>query len=131
MEEIVLSDQKPLKEEKINEWEHGLRPDGNGIGTYSPTEMGYDYADFKNKINPLAGFGNVDLLLTRQTARTLYVHKASKKGSFIFGMNDTHNLIGRYGIDIMGLNQDWFDKRQNDIYRLTLVYNIKKNYKIA
>lgn len=131
VQEIVLSDQDPLKREKINEWEQGLRPDKEIIGYYSNSEMGYDYADFKNKINPRAGFGNVDLILTGQTSRSLFVKPAQKKGDYIFGMNDSHNLIGRYGMDILGLNQDWFNNRQNQIYRLTLVYNIKKNYKIA
>jgi hypothetical protein len=50
---------------------------------------------------------------------------------FLFNWNDEHNLVGRYGLDILGINQDWFDKRQKDIYRLTLTYQIKKKYKIA
>lgn len=126
VEEITLSDQKPLKNEKINEWEQGLRPDGNRIGFYRDPE----YAIFKEQINPRAD-GTVDLLLSRQTASTLFVSKGNKNGSFIFGMNDTHNLIGRYGIDILGLNQEWFNKRQNDIYRLTLVFDIKRKFRIG
>ena len=126
VEEITLSDQKPLKAEKINEWEQGLRPNGDRIGFYRDAE----YAIFKEQINPKAG-GTVDLLLSRRTASTLFVHKSNRNGSFIFGMNDTHNLIGRYGIDILGLNQEWFNKRQNDIYRLTLVFDIKRKYRIG
>lgn len=126
VEKIVLSDNKNLKEEKINEWEYGVRPDGEKIGTYRDAE----YAIFKDHINPKAN-GYVDLLLSRRTASSLFVHKGSQQSSFIFGMNDTHNLIGRYGKDILGLNQDWFNKRQNDIYRLALVYSIKTDFKIG
>lgn len=126
MEKIVLSDQKNLKEEKVNEWEQGLRPNNEKIGIYRDAE----YAIFKDQINPRAN-GYVDLLLTRQTASTLFVHQGNSKSSFIFGMTDRYNLVGKYGRDILGLNQQWFDKRQNDIYRITLVYSIKKDYKIA
>lgn len=126
MEEIVLSDQKPLKNEKINEFESGLRPNGERIGFYRDPE----YAIFKQQLNPKAD-GTVDLLLSRRTASTLFVHKGNKNGSYTFGMTDTHNLVPKYGRDILGINEDWFKKRQNDVYRLTLVFNIKKNYKIG
>lgn len=126
MEEIVLSDQKPLKEAKINEFEQGLRPNGERIGFYRDPE----YAIFKQQLNPKAD-GTVDLLLSRRTASTLFVYKGNKNGSYTFGMTDTHNLVPKYGRDILGINQDWFEKRQNDIYRLTLVFNIKKQFKIA
>jgi hypothetical protein len=46
-------------------------------------------------------------------------------------MNDQYNLVGKYGKDILGLNQETFEKRQADIYRYTLIYIIKKDYKIA
>jgi len=122
----VLSDQKTLKEEKVYEWEKGLRPNNTLIGNYRDAE----YAIFKERLNPLAN-GHVDLLYTRQTARSLFVQKGTKERGFIFGMNDVHNLVGRYGLDILGLNEETFLKRQNDIYKFTLVYKIKKDYKIA
>lgn len=124
--EIVLSDQKTLKEEKVYEWEKGLRPNNTLIGNYRDPE----YAIFKQQLNPLAN-GHVDLLYTRQTARSLFVQKGTKERGFIFGMNDVHNLVGRYGLYILGLNEETFLKRQNDIYKFTLVYKIKKDYKIA
>ena len=123
--EIVLSDQERLKEQKINEFELGLRPSGDRIGTYRDEE----YRQLKLYINPKAD-GYVDLLYTYRTARSLFVRN-EQNGKFIFGMNDVYNLVGRYGRDILGINQDWFNERQNNIYRITLVYQIKKNYKIA
>ena len=123
---IVLNDNKALKEEKIDEWELGLRPNNRLIGNYRDAE----YAIFKERLNPIA-MGHVDLLYTRQTANSLFVHKGNESGSFTFGMNDRYNLIGRYGIDIMGLNQGRFDYRQKNIYLKLLVQTIKSSYKIA
>jgi len=120
VEEIVLSDQKRLKEEKINEWEQGINPDGSKIGVYKDAE----YAIFKDNINPRAG-GYVDLLLTRGTANTLFVIPTEKR-RFKFKMFDRYNLIGRYTDSITGLNQQTFDKRQNDIYKYILIKDIKK-----
>jgi len=121
-----LSDQKRLKEEKVNEWEQGIRPNGEKIGIYRSAE----YAIFKDQINPRAN-GYVDLLLTRQTANSLFLHKANQPRAFIFGMFDRYNLVGKYGKDILGLNENTFRKRETDIYKNTLVYVIKKDYKIA
>lgn len=121
----MLSDKESLKREKINEWEQGLRPDKSIIGHYRDQE----YREYKYSQNPRAK-GNVDLLLTRGTANSLFVQSEGKR-EFIFGMNDKYNLVGNYGYDILGLNQDWFNIRQNELYRITLVYQIKKNYKIG
>ena len=115
----MLSDQEKLKEQKVNEWERGLRPDNKKIGEYRDPE----YKAFKQQFNPLAG-GYVDLLLTRQTSKTLFVRPYA--GGFIFNMNDTHNLVGRYGFDILGLNQKWFDERQKNIYKQILSFKIGK-----
>lgn len=119
MQEIILSDNATLKEEKINEWEQGLRPDNTKIGIYKDAE----YAIFKDHINPRAN-GYVDLLLTRQTASSLFVVPNSV--GFTFKMNDRHNLIGKYGDAILGLNQDYFNQRQKDVYRLTLSVEMQK-----
>ncbi len=120
VEEIVLSDQKRLKEEKIKEWEQGLIIDGVEKREYRDPE----YAIFKQQINPLAD-GYVDLMLSHQTARSLFVIPTQKRG-FLFKMNDIHNLEGRYGEGIRGFNQETFDKRQEDIYRYVLIQDIQK-----
>ena len=119
MDKIVLSDQKNLQSLKINEWEQGLRPDGSKIGVYKDAE----YAIFKDHINPRAG-GYVDLLLSRNTAKSLFVIKAQQ--GYIFNMNDQHGLVRKYGIDILGLNQESFNKRQEDVYQYALLYSLRK-----
>ena len=124
VQQIVLSDEKRLKEQKIDEFGQGVRPDGNRIGIYRDPE----YKQIKLMQNPKAD-GYVDLLYTYRTARSLFLRPYNK--GFLFNWNDEHNLVGRYGLDILGINQEWFNKRQEDIYRITLVYSIKKDYKIA
>jgi hypothetical protein len=130
---IVVSDEKVLKERKINEFTHGEKPSGEKIGTYSTSEMGQEYAYFKNQINPLAGFGNVDLLLSRSFTQKMFLNANGNNGRFIFNSTDnkTMNLKVKYGNEIMGLNQIWFSQRQKDIYRITLTYLIKTKYNIA
>jgi len=128
VEQIILSDRERLKEQKINEFERGLRPDNNRIGGYQNGE----YANEKNQMNPLAGFGNVDLIYSGSFVSKLFL-KSLKNNEFLFDSSDVKkkNLVGKYGGDIMGLNQDWFNIRQNDIYRLVLTEQIKRKYKIG
>lgn len=85
-------------------------------------------------MNPLAGFGNVDLIYSGSFVSKLFLKSYSNNPrGYIFDSTDskTDNLVGKYGLDILGLNQEWFNKRQSEIYRYTLVYQIIKNYKIA
>jgi hypothetical protein len=124
--EITFSDKDKLKQEKINEFEHGIRPNGNIIGQYRDPL----YQEYKYSQNPLAK-GNVDLMLTHSFANKLFL-KPFNNG-FIFDSSDTKrdNLVSRYDLDIMGINQDWFNNRQANIYRYTFIFNIKRSYKIA
>lgn len=121
MNQIVLSDQKKLKEEKVNEFRHGERPDGRLIGMYRDPF----YATEKYYLNPLAK-GNVDLILTGSFTNKLFVKQYGK--GYLFDSTDvkTGNLLGKYGLDIMGLNQEWFNKRQSEIYKFTLQVQIRK-----
>ncbi len=117
----MLSDQDKLKEEKINEFTKGERPNGKKIGEYRNAE----YAIFKDNINPLAN-GYVDLLLTRQFSSKLFVRTFGSGFMFNSTDNKTGSLIGQYGIDIMGLNQDWFNNRQRNIYKPVLDFEISR-----
>lgn len=126
VEKIVISDNQKLREEKINEWEQGINPDGSIIGKYKSES----YAKFKRAKNPRAN-GNVDLILTGATSASLFVNNAGKSGSFIFGMKDTHNLLSRYPRSILGLNKQWFFNRQKETYLNQLIKEIKTKYKIA
>lgn len=118
---IIQSDQEKLKQEKVNEFTKGERPNGRKIGEYRDPE----YAIFKSHINPIGG-GYVDLMLTRSFTNKMFLRKFGK--GYIFNSNDvkTGNLIGKYGLDIMSINQDWFNERQKNIYKYILLFDIGK-----
>lgn len=125
--EIVVSDQKELRELKENEFEFGLRPSFKKIGRYQSQA----YANYKSLLNPLAGKGNVDLIQTGAFVNSLFVKPFSKGYIFDSENEKKGRLIGKYGLDIMGLNQETFNKRQKDLYRFELTRTIKTKYKIA
>ena len=97
-----------LKKAKINEFEFGLRPNFTKIGLYSNDY----YAHKKYLMNPLAGEGQVDLILTGATVNSLFT--VAKTGRFIFDASNTKwdSLLKKYGNDIEGLNQKTFEKIQ-------------------
>ena len=121
MNEIILSDKK-LKEQKINEFTKGQLPDGSLIGNYKSAE----YAIDKYQMNPLAD-GHVDLILTRSFVNHLYVEKVQPR-TYLFNSSDykTNSLIGKYSIDIMGLNQEYWNNRQKEVYLPVFRFMIKR-----
>jgi hypothetical protein len=124
-QKVVLSDNEALKQRKIDEFTVGERPDGTRIGVYKDAE----YYFFKREINPFAN-GYVDLMLTRSFVNSMKVNPFTK-GTYLFRANDPNDLGNRYGIDIFGLNQEWFEKRQKEIYVYPLLRQIKQYAKIS
>jgi len=83
------------------------------------------YSGFKKKQNPIAG-GNVDLILTGAFIDSFKLNKP-KENRYLFGATDPKKsiLVGKYGIDIMGLNQEVFNKFQKEIIAPRFVQKIK------
>lgn len=71
--------------------------------------------------------GTVDLILTGQFTRGLFVESKGNR-RFLFDSHDekTPDLIGKYGLDIMGINPDTFHKLQATEHRTQLVKFIKR-----
>jgi len=88
---------------------------------------GLSYSIFKNQLNPLAGEGYVDLILTGQFERSLFPRRTSGNG-YLFSSNDPKagDLISKYGLDIMGLNQETFNQLQKKHYSIDLIRYVKK-----
>jgi len=77
-------------------------------------------------MNGLAGFGNVDLILTGAWSNSLFPIKKGD-GFFFDSSNDKNSeLISKYGLDILGLNQKTFNKIQKEVYARQIVLFIKK-----
>jgi len=107
---------------KLNEFRRGELPNGNAIGFYKSPE----YSLFKRNLNPLAG-GTVDLILTGSFTRGLFVDDIAPS-RFLFDSHDekTDLLIGKYGLDIMGINQQEWERLQRNVYAPQLVKFIKR-----
>lgn len=84
------------------------------------------YANLKRKQNPIAG-GHLDLIKTGRFINSFFLINP-KAGSYLFGARDSKkkDLVGRYGIGIMGLNPKVFLKYQKDIILPRYVNRIKR-----
>ena len=67
------------------------------------------YRDFKNKLNPKAGLGNVDLILGGSFINSFFLEE--KGEGYIFAATDSKadDLLDRYGEDIFNLSQKAFN----------------------
>ena len=119
--EELIKEEKTLKLLKRQDFEEGdIFGDGKTYTYRSPS-----YENFKRTINPLAG-GKVDLILTGAFVDSMYLLKP-KQGRYLFGATDSKRskLVEAYSINIMGLNQNVFDKFQKEIIAPRFVRKIK------
>jgi len=120
--ELVERDEnRELRKAKINEFEFGLTPSYKKIGKYRSDA----YAFTKHNQNPLAGYGNVDLIRSGATVNSLFPIRSGEGYIFDSGNSLWGDLQERYGSNIAGLNQKTFNKIQKDIYAPDLVRYIK------
>jgi len=124
--EEVIKEETNLKQLKRQDFEEGDIY-GNGK-TY--TYRSQNYSNFKRNINPLAG-GKVDLILTGAFVDSMYLLKP-KTGRYLFGATDNKRskLVEAYSINIMGLNQNVFEKFQKDIIYPRFMRKLKSYAKI-
>jgi len=98
---ILNSDKKILEQANADQWRKGKRSTGSPIGNYRSGQ----YAFMKNKMNPEAGAGKVDLMLTKKTVDSLTTDITAD--SIIFKLeSDEWNLVSRYGENILGLSSE-------------------------
>lgn len=122
----IIQRSPQLLKAKVNEFKRGENPDGSRIGYY----LNPAYRSFKRSLNPLAG-GTVDLILTGDFTRQLFVEKASER-TFMFDSYDekTPKLVAKYGSDIMGLNENTWQEVQNLFIMPELVKFIKRETRL-
>ena len=85
----------------IDRWKRGEGVDGGKIGEY----QNEDYAMFKNQQNPLAGFGNVDLIDTGDLKNGLFIQELWSV--FIIKSSDEkyQMIANKYGIEQFGITE--------------------------
>ena len=81
------------------QWKYGQAADGGRIGRYRSKA----YAEFKSSQNSLPGKWNVDLILTGQTVESMTLDLNADV--LQVEINDTYNLLEKYGDRILGLNE--------------------------
>lgn len=92
-----------LKQLNIEQLKSGQTSEGGRFKHYRSKS----YAEMKNQMNPEAGYGNPDLILTGYTVSTIRVDVGSDSLEYTF--DDRYNLAEKYGKDnILGLQ----DKQQ-------------------
>lgn len=108
----ALHDNAPaLVKEQQDQMLHGENALGEKIGKYKNKY----YRRKKFDMNPLAGYGNVDLKLKGEFQRNTKVFFFSR--SFFFNSTDAKRdkLVGSYGEEIFGLNKKYTKQTSKDI----------------
>lgn len=106
MLELIKENEVDLRDAKETEFERGERPDGSLIGRYQNAA----YSRYKERRNPNAR-GNVDLILTRSFITSFKIKRIlGNRYTFFATDQKTPKLVGKYGKDIMGLNQRTFNR---------------------
>lgn len=106
LEEQIKEHEVDLRDAKEAEFERGERPDGKLIGRYANAA----YSRYKERRNPKAR-GNVDLIFTRSFITSFRIKRImGNRYTFFATDQKTAKLVGKYGKDIMGLNQRTFNR---------------------
>lgn len=104
---------------------HGVKQDGAPIGLYRNEE----YATMKHAMNPLAGFGNVDLKLTGDFMQGFEVNVFPD--SFIVESTDekAKELEEKYG-DVFGVGGEFKNKYVDESLRPVFLKKVKEVVKL-
>lgn len=119
--EELIKEESNLKQLKEQDY---LEGDIYGDGS-NESYRSKNYEIFKSQKNPLAG-GAVDLILTGSFVDAMKLNKPNQ-GKYLFGNTDSKRnmLVEKYGIGIMGLNQNVFNKFQIDIISPRFIRKLK------
>jgi len=86
-----------------------------------------DYASKKYAKNPRAGKGNIDLINTGSFIDSFRLNKP-KQNKYLWGATDSkrNDIVEMFGQDIMGLNQESFEKFQIEIVKPRFVRKLQE-----
>lgn len=101
----------------VEQLKKGKNRDGTQIGTYSTSKMGREYAEYKNRKNPTAGLGNVDLINEGDLSEKLDF-KLHNRLIENFSHDEKYNLlVGMYGNKFVGMPEEKLPEyRKKDFY---------------
>lgn len=119
----ILANEHILKDLKEEEFKVGNIYGNNSNAFYKD----YFYAAYKNQKNPLAGFGNVDLINEGDFIESFKLNKP-KQNRYRWGATDKKRnmLVKDYGDGIMGMNQETFEKFQLEVVKPAFLRSLQK-----
>ena len=105
-------EKEPIIRQLIKQrWLLGKKPDGSLIGKYRD----FEYADAKEQVNPMAGFGNVDLIDTGNLWRKIEIFKQGDSFE-IFSTDSKFNKIAdKYGDENFNITDKEEEELINEI----------------
>ena len=120
--EDIKANEDILRDLKEEEYEQGDIYSDETTASYKSRW----YAEYKNDLNPRAGFGNVDLINTGSFINSFNLKKP-KGNKYLFGATDPKRakLQKKYG-DIMSLKQQTFEDFQVVIIKPLFVEKLRK-----
>lgn len=120
--EMTMEDAAPmLKKQQQLQMLQGLNQKGEKIGKYRNPK----YAAKKNSLNPLPGFGFVDLKLTGAFQDAIVIDVRGERIVFEGADIKTEDLAKKYGETILGLNEESRGEVVKEI-RPVFVKNMRK-----
>ena len=91
-------------------WKIGRQPNGDLIGFYASESYALD----KNKSNSLAGFGNVDLVLTGSLWKGIQIDFTSQTQAEVFStdekFDDISEKYGDWNFNLSVKEKEWLDE---------------------
>jgi len=101
--ETINETKKEFLDLNRDQLRHGKKSTGP-IGHYSMSPRWQWYGEMKNRMNPLPGLGNVDLILTGSFSNKMTLKAAGNTYSIDSEDEKTTSLLFKYGTDTFGLD---------------------------
>lgn len=108
----------------IERWKSGKGVRGGLIGEY----QSYDYALFKNRLNPAAGMGNVDLINTGDLKDGLFIKKEGNLFNIVSRDKKYQMIANKYGAEEFGLTDAQMQETLAEIKLIVLEDKLKRIY---
>lgn len=128
IEAEMFNNEEQIKKWIRERWLLGLDVNGDAIGIYSKSDYGAEYAFFKNKINPLAGLGNVDLTYSGLMGKSIQIKGFSKAEFEVFSTVSYYDdIVQKYGEVNFNITEAEKNKL-TDIIFMVIFKEINKSY---
>ena len=103
---LLIDNESEIRAMIKQRWLLGKRTDGDIIGVYSDSDYSNGYAEQKNRMNPKAGYGNVDLVLSGDLVGRIKTVLENKKIEIISTDDKFEDILENYGADNFNITEE-------------------------